>query len=433
MSDLLVHGGSVISGTVIPSGNKNSVLPIICASILTDKPIMLKNVPDIKDVENLVDFMKNIGSKIEWDKEAGVMRLQNDKIDEKAAREGFPLNMFGAALLLGALCGRFKKVSIKSKIKGCSLGMRPLDPHIEVMKKFGAKVMRDGTIDISFSHLKGTLCWTDHQSVTATENALMIAVMADGTSELVNAACEPHVQDLCGFLVKMGAKIEGIGSNRLLITGVKSLDGCEFEITSDHHEITTFLSLGAMTGGEIHVEKAIPQHFPLIVETFKKLGVKIEYEGDTAIVREGQSFEIEKPFTENLIQRIEVAPWPYFPVDLMPLMIAMSVKAKGEIWFWNKFFYEWGLFWISELVKFGAKMMLCDQYRLLVVGPSKIRGTTIHCPDIIRATVALVMTAMVAEGDSKLLNVDTIFRAHPNFFEKLTALGAQMEVVEGKC
>jgi UDP-N-acetylglucosamine 1-carboxyvinyltransferase len=430
MSDILVHGGSVLSGTVVPSGNKNSVLPLLCATLLTDQPITLNNVPNIKDVEKLVDFMKSIGSKIDWDQKAETMKVLNDDIDEKAASEDFPLNMFGAALLLGALAGRFRKVSIKTQVKGCSLGMRPLDPHIEVMQKFGAKVTRNGSTDISFSSLKGTLCWTDHQSVTATENAIMIATVAQGTSDLVNAACEPHVQDLCNFLVKMGAKIEGIGSNRLRITGVKSLGGCEFEISSDHHEITTFLALGAMTGGEIRVERAVPHHFPLIVDTFRKLGVVVEYEGDTAIVEKGQSFEIEKPFTENMIQRIEIAPWPYFPVDLMPLMIALSLKAKGEIWFWNKLFYEWGLFWIPELVKLGAKMMLCDQYRLLVLGPAHLKGTTIQCPDIIRATVALVMAAMAAEGDSTLKDVDMIFRAHPDFFEKLKGLGAKVEEVE---
>lgn len=430
MSDLIVHGGTILSGTVVPSGNKNSVLPVLCATLLTDQTVTLRNVPTIKDVEKLVDFMKSIGSKIDWDQKSETMKVLNDTIDEKAAGEEFPLNMFGAALLLGALAGRFKKVSIKSQVKGCSLGMRPLDPHIEVMEKFGAQVKRGASTDILFSSLKGTLCWTDHQSVTATENAIMMASVAKGTSDLTNAACEPHVQDLCHFLVKMGAKIEGIGSNRLIITGVESLGGCDFEITSDHHEITTFLALGAMTGGEIRVERAIPQHFPLIVETFRKLGVIVEYEGDTAIVKQGQSFEIEKPFTENMIQRIEIAPWPYFPVDLLPLMISLSVKAKGEIWFWNKIFYEWGLFWIPELVKLGAKMIMCDQFRIMVLGPSRLKGTTIQCPDIIRATVALVMATMAAEGDSRLKNVDSIFRAHPDFFEKLKSIGARVETVE---
>jgi len=430
MSDLKVVGGSVISGTVTPSGNKNSVLPVMCATILTEEPVTLRNVPEISDVAKLVDFMTNIGSNIEWDKKSGVMTIINDSLDEKAAQEGFPLGMFGAVLLLGPLSARFGKVVIKSQVKGCSLGMRPLDPHFIMMEKFGAKITRNCNTEISFDNPKGSFIWTDHQSVTTTENAIMMAVLAKGVTEFVNAACEPHVQDLCNFLNSLGAKIEGIGSNRLVINGVGKLGGGEFDISSDHHEITTFLALGAMTGGEVRVKKAIPQHFPLIIDTFKKLGVEIEYDGDTAIVRKDQSFEVQKTYENNLMQRIEIAPWPYFPVDLLPLMIALSLKSKGEVWFWNKMYYEWGLFWLPELVKLGAKIMMCDQYRVLMLGPCELKGTIIKCPDIIRATVALVMAAMAAKGESTLQGVDTIFRAHPGFFEQLTKLGGDLEVID---
>ena len=430
MSDLVVKGGKRIEGTITPSGNKNAVLPIICATLLTGEVVTIDNVPEITDVQKLLDFMESIGSKVEWKKGEKQLKIQNDNLDEEAAQKGFPLGMFGAVLLLGPLASRFKKVIIKTKVKGCSLGVRPIDPHLVMMEKFGAKIERNHETVVSFSKLEGSRFWPDHQSVTTTENAIMLAVLAKGETVIVNAACEPHVQDLCNFLVGLGADIEGIGSNRLIINGVRSLSGGTFRISSDHHEITTFLALGAMTGGRVEVRDALPEHFPLIVDTFAKLGVSVTYDGDTAIVERNQSFEIEQPFTKNMIPKIEVAPWPYFPVDLLPLMIALSVKSKGQIWFWNKMYYEWGLFWLPELVKLGAKIMMCDQYRVLVIGPNDLKGTKLECPSIIRATVALTMAAMAAEGESYLHDVDTIFRAHPGFFDTLVKLGADLSVVD---
>jgi UDP-N-acetylglucosamine 1-carboxyvinyltransferase len=267
--------------------------------------------------------------------------------------------------------------------------------------------------------------WADYMSVTTTENFLNAAVLATGKSTMVNAACEPHVQELCLFLNQMGAKVSGIGTNTLEINGVESLSGTEYTIKSDHHEITTFLALGAMTGGEIRVENSLPEYFPLINRAFQKLGVTIEYEGTTAIVRENQPLIVEKPFTRNLLPKVEAAPWPYFPVDLMPLMMALAVKAKGEIMFWNKI-YEGGLFWVPTLLEFGAKVTLCDPHRVIVFGGIQLEPAKVKAPDIIRATIALAMVALATEGTSAINSAETIKRAHPHFSEKLQSLGAEI-------
>ncbi|PIY18284.1 hypothetical protein COZ14_00565 [Candidatus Dojkabacteria bacterium CG_4_10_14_3_um_filter_Dojkabacteria_WS6_41_9] len=223
----------------------------------------------------------------------------------------------------------------------------------------------------------------------------------------------------------MGAKIDGIGASTLVINGEKKLHGTEYTIGSDHHEITTFLALGAMTGGEIKVYDALPQHFPLIVRSFKKLGVEIEYEGTTAIVRENQPLIIEKPFTSNMLQKIEAAPWPYFPVDLMPLLVALAIKAKGEIMFWNKV-YEGGLFWAPEIMKFGAKIALADPHRMIVFGGEKLEPAQVDAPNIIRAAIALTMLALAIDGTSTIRSADSIKRAHPNFAGKLQEIGADI-------
>jgi UDP-N-acetylglucosamine 1-carboxyvinyltransferase len=263
-------------------------------------------------------------------------------------------------------------------------------------------------------------------SVTTTENFIMAASLAEGVCVMNNSASEPHVQELCNFLVKQGAKIEGIGSSKLTITGVKKLSGTDYTLLSDHHEITTLLALGAMTGGEIRVNKAIPEHFPLINKMFAKLGVKITYEGDTAIVKAGQNLIIEKPYTSNFLPKIEAAPWPYFPVDLLPLMVALSTKAKGSIMFWNKV-YEGGLHWIPEMNKFGTEIIMADPHRIIVYGDKPLSPANVTSPDIIRVAVALMMVALTIKGKSVINNAQSIKRAHPNFVENLQKLGADIK------
>lgn len=426
MSDLIVRGGNVLSGEITPAGNKNSALPILCASLLTNDDITIRNLPDLTDVNKLIELLVSMGSKIEWNKDECVLRINNSGFSNELGKEGFPMGMRGAVLLLGPLVTRMKNIEVRKEIGGCALGIRELDPHIEVIKGLGAIIDDGDTLKINISNgLKGGFLWQDYMSVTTTENFAMAASKAEGVSTMVNAASEPHVQDLCNFLVSMGAEIEGIGSSTLKITGVKELHGTDFTISSDHHEITTLLALGAMTGGEVRVKKAEPEFFPLINKTFKKFGLDIKYEGETAIVKATKRLVIEQPYTKNMLQKIEAAPWPYFPVDLMPLMIALAVKSEGNIMFWNKL-YEGGLFWIPEMMKFGAHIVMCDPFRIIVFGNKPLKPATVDSPNIIRATVALMMVALTIEGESIIKDADSIKRAHPNFVENLQKLGADI-------
>ncbi len=429
MKTIEITGGIPLDGTITPSGNKNSVLPALCASILTKETVTLKNVPELLDVRKIVELLESLGSKIEWDKEKNTISLNNKNLCLKGDKQSLPLGMRASLLLISPILSRFKKITIDTEIGGCTLGIREIDQHISLLKDLGARIEKhNSTLSLSLQNsYKAANLWPDYASVTATENIIMAAVLAEGTTVINNAAAEPHVQDLCNLLNRMGANISGIGSSKLKIQGVKNLHGTEFVISSDHHEITTFLALGAMTGGRIEVKNAEPKHFPLIIKEFEKLGVKIDYEGTTAIVEKDQSFEPQKSFTENFIPRIQAAPWPYFPADLLPLMISLSLKTKGPTRFWNKV-YEGGLFWVQELLKFGAKIEMSDPHRIIVLGPCRLHsGGEIDCPYIIRATVALTMTAMAAPGKTKLSNIDTIYRAHPNFFENLRSLGAKIE------
>ena len=427
MSDLIVNGGKPLSGTITPSGNKNSVLPILCATLLTDEPVTLLNVPAITDVEKLVAFFQEQGSRIAWDQPAGTMRVDHSTFDARRLEGELPSGMRSSVLLFAPLLQRMKKITLPTNAKGCSLGIRELDPHLEILEKLGAKISHDGALTLALpKKFRGARHWPDYMSVTATENFVMAAALAEGTSVIINAASEPHVQDLCAVLVGMGAKISGIGTSQLTVEGVKKLRGGTFRINTDYHEVVTFLALGAITGGEVKVKHSLPHHFDLITRSFEKLGVVIEHHRDTAVVRANQRLVIEAPFTTNLLPKIEAAPWPYFPVDLLPCMIALSVRAKGQIHFWNKV-YEGGFTWMSELAKFGAHVVVSDPHRVIVFGDKPLRPTVVDAPYIIRAAVALYMVAASIPGRSVVKNADTIKRAHPNFVENLRSLGADVE------
>ncbi len=427
MADLIVHGGKPLTGTIIPSGNKNSILPVFCATLLTDEPVTLKNVPDITDLNKLVAFFQSQGSKIDWNRERGEMRVCHATFKSTLENDELPQDMRSTVLLYPALLHRLRKITIQANTKGCSLGVREIDPHLEILSALGAIVNEGDPLVIGLPHgFKGARHWCDYMSVTVTENFAMVASLAAGESTLINAASEPHVQDLCAALVAMGAKIDGIGTSMLKITGVKKLHGAEITINSDYHEIVTFLALGAITGGEVRVEKALPHHFDLITKAFKKLGVMIEHEGDAVIVRRNQRLVIETPFTTNLLPKIEAAPWPYFSVDLLPLMIALSTRCDGTIHFWNKV-YENGFSWIPELAKFGAHALVSDPHRIVVFGNRPLRPAVVDSPYIIRAAVALYMVAAAIPGQSVVRNAEIIKRAHPRFVENLRTLGAEVE------
>ncbi len=427
MADLIVNGGKPLAGTITPSGNKNSVLPIFCATLLTDEPVTLRNVPDITDLNKLVAFFREQGSKIEWDRATGVMRIDHSTFKAALANDELPSDMRSTVLLYPALLQRFGKISLNSNAKGCSLGVREIDPHLEILRALGAKITEGDPLVISLPRgFRGARHWLDYMSVTVTENFAMAAAIATGTSTLINAASEPHVQDLCAALVAMGAKIEGLGTSMLKVTGVKKLHGATITISTDYHEVVTFLALGAITGGEVRVKKSLPHHFDLITRAFAKLGVAVEHEGDTAIVRKKQTLRVEQPFTSNLLAKIEAAPWPYFSVDLLPLMIALSTRAEGTIHFWNKV-YENGFSWMPELAKFGAHIVVSDPHRIVVFGNRPLHAATVDSPYVIRAAVALTMVAASIPGRSVVRNAEIIKRAHPHFVENLRSLGAELE------
>lgn len=427
MANLIVHGGKPLSGTIIPSGNKNAVLPILCATLLTDEPVTLRNVPAITDIEKLVAFFRKIGSRIDWDRDAKTMRLDHSDTGVDFDPDSLPQGMRSAVLLFAPLLQRFKEVKLDSNPKGCALGIRELDPHLEILSRLGAKVGHNGELKLSIEdRFEGASHWADYMSVTTTETFLMAAATAKGSSTLTNAASEPHVQDLCRFLQSMGAEIEGIGTSVLTVTGVDALSGAETAISSDHHEVATFLALGAATGGTVQVTDSGPEHFALINRSFSKLGVAITYEGSTAICGPNQDLRIQQPFTSNLLPKIEAAPWPYFPVDLLPPMVALATQAEGVMHFWNKV-YEGGFAWLPELVKFGAHAVVSDPHRVIIFGQRPMRPAIVEAPYIIRAAVALYMTAASIEGRSIVKNADPIRRAHPQFAENLRKLGAEIE------
>jgi len=427
MADLIVNGGKPLSGTITPSGNKNSALPIVCATLLTDEPVHLQNVPAITDLDKIVAFLTAHGSKISWDKASGEMHLDHSGFRSELASHELPQDMRSTVLLYPALLRRLKKITITANAQGCSLGVREIDPHLEIFAKLGAVIDAGEPLVIALPDgFQGNRHWCDYMSVTVTENFLMAASVAKGTSTLINAASEPHVQDLCAMLISMGAKIEGVGTSMLRVEGVERLRGCSARINTDYHEVVTFLALGAITGGEVRVKNSLPHHFDLITRAFKKLGVVIEHEGTDAIVRRNQSLVIEAPFTTNLLPKIEAAPWPYFSVDLLPLMIALSTRATGTIHFWNKV-YENGFSWMPELAKFGAHVLVSDPHRINVFGNRPLRPAVVDAPYVIRAAIALYMVAASIPGRSVVKNADTIKRAHPRFVENLRALGADVE------
>jgi UDP-N-acetylglucosamine 1-carboxyvinyltransferase len=427
MADLIVNGGKPLSGTIVPSGSKNSVLPILCATLLASEPVRLLNVPAITDLEKLVDFFAAQGSRITWDKARGEMRIDHTKFSADGLKAEMPTGMRSTVLLFAPLLWRMKKIVMPASAKGCSLGIRELDPHLEILQALGAVIARDGSLTLTLDgRFRGARHWQDYMSVTATENFIMAAVLATGSATLINAASEPHVQELCSVLNAMGANIEGMGTSMLRIEGVPRLHGGTFTINTDYHEVITFLALGAITGGEVRVERSLPQHFDLINRAFAKLGVTLEHDGATAIVRRGQRLAVAPPFTSNLLTKIEAAPWPYFPVDLLPCLIALSVRARGEVHFWNKV-YEGGFTWLPELAKFGAHVVVCDPHRVIVFGDKPLRPAVVEAPYVIRAAVALYMVAASIPGQSVVRNAEIITRAHPRFVENLQALGAEVD------
>ncbi|MFN3513520.1 MAG: UDP-N-acetylglucosamine 1-carboxyvinyltransferase [Phenylobacterium sp.] len=431
MTNLIVRGGRPLRGEITPSANKNAVLPVLCATLLTDEPVVLHRVPDITDVRKLLDFFGNLGSRVEMDFETGTLRLHHGAgLDPKAAH--LPLGMRSSIMLIPPLLHRFGRASLEEDVTGCTLGSREIDPHIEVFRAFGAEVTseRAATVISLEGGFSATRHWLDYASVTTTENFVLCAAAAKGASRLTNAACEPHVQEFCDFLRRMGARIEGVGGSRLDVEGVSGLRGVEFTFADDFHEVATFLAMGAMTGGEIAVRNGSVEQFPLLDRTFAKFGVEVIHENGWSRAHIDGRLKVREPFTSNILTKVEAAPWPYVPADLLPIFIALGVRAEGQAMFWNKV-YDGALGWHAELGKFGAHALLCDPHRLIVFGGKPLTPAKVESPYIIRVAIALFMIAASIDGESTILNAAPIQRAHPRFVENLNALGADVSWVAG--
>ncbi|KAF1043129.1 UDP-N-acetylglucosamine 1-carboxyvinyltransferase [Xylophilus sp.] len=429
MSHLIVHGGRPLRGRIEPSANKNAVLPVLCATLLSDQPIRLSNVPDITDVRKILAIFLELGSTVQVDYAAGTLFLHHAATRFDPAVHRLPEEMRSSIMLVPPLLARFGVARLEDDVKGCTLGVREIDPHVEVFRRFGCTVERgDGSLVIRRGEsLHANDHWLDYASVTTTENFVLAGAGAAGSSTLTNAASEPHVQEFCRFMQRLGVLIDGAGTSRVTVHGGTTYREVEeFRFEEDFHEITTFLALGAITGGDVQVRNSAVAQFPLIDRTFAKFGVEVAHEDGWSTTRHSGPLAVQQPFTANTLTKVEAAPWPYFPADLLPIFIALGVRSQGSALFWNKV-YDGALGWAGELSKFGAHVFQSDPHRLITFGGRPLVPATVESPYIIRVAIALLMVASSIEGRSVICNAGPIRRAHPGFIENLRSLGAEVE------
>jgi UDP-N-acetylglucosamine 1-carboxyvinyltransferase len=435
MANLIVHGGTPLTGRITPSANKNAVLPILCATLLTREPVRLLGIPEITDVRKILDIFRSLGSKVAVDYATGVLDVHHLDTQFDPRTHHLPEEMRSSVMLVPPLLARFGVARIENDVQGCTLGVREIDPHVEVMERFGCHVerSREALLIHADGGLKANHHWLDYASVTTTENFVLCAALAQGgggTSTLMNAASEPHVQEFCNFMTLLGAQIEGIGTSRLTVQGVDRLGGGEYRFAEDFHEAVTFMALGAITGGCITVKNSAPEQFPLIDRTFAKFGVQVVHEGGWSHTVVDGPLRVKEPFTKNILPKIEAAPWPYLPVDLLPIFVALGVRAEGNMMYWNKV-YEGAMGWTSELSKFGAHAFQSDPHRIITFGGKPLAPAEVESPYIIRVAIALLMLATSIPGRSVIHNATPVRRAHPRFAENITRLGARVDWVEG--
>jgi len=424
VEELLIEGGHPLRGSITPSGNKNAALPVLAACLLTDEPIVLRNLPDIQDVHVMGELLAATGAEVEH-LDSHTWRLHARRVCPPAFdRERFR-RIRGSILLVGPMLARLGRVELPAP-GGDVIGRRRVDTHFLAFRKLGVEVEADDVFRLRVRRLRGADILLDETSVTGTENAIMAAVLAEGTTVIRNAACEPHVQDLCNFLNGLGAQIEGIGSNLLTIQGVERLRGGEFTIGPDYIEVGSYIAMAAATGGEVRIHNAAPHYLLMIRYIFERLGVRVEVEGEDVFVPGGQPLEVLSDLG-GAILKVADAPWPAFPADLMSISIVLATQAKGTVLFHEKMF-ESRLYFVDKLIFMGARIVLCDPHRCLVQGPSPLHGDVLVSPDI-RAGMALVGAALCAQGQSVIRNVEQIDRGYERVEEKLYSLGAHIERV----
>ena len=422
----LVQGGRPLKGTVRPAGNKNAALPILAATVLADGPVDLDNIPRIRDVETMLALLLDLGATSEWTGPNAV-RIDTRNLKPKVLDPALCAKIRASILLAGPLLARFGSVTLPPP-GGDVIGRRRVDTHFLALEHLGASVMVGDRYELEAKQLKGDDIFLDEPSVTGTENALMAAVMAKGRTVLRNAACEPHVQDLARALVAMGADISGIGSNIYTIEGGRPLAGTPYTIGPDHIEIGSFIGLAAVTNGDVSIEPVRSEDLRSTILAFERLGIRPRIEGNRLSVSPGQERRI-RPDLGGHVPKLEDGPWPAFPADVMSTTIVTATQCAGMLLVFEKMF-ESRLFFVDKLIGMGARIVLCDPHRAVISGPSALKGGTVESPDI-RAGMAMLLAALAAEGPSTIHNVGQIERGYERIDERLRALGAQIERVDG--
>ena len=421
----LIEGGRSLHGRIRAAGNKNGALPILAACLLTTEPVTLRNVPRIVDVDTMLELLNDLGADADW---TGLNEVQVHAADvtKQELDEELCSRMRASFLLTGPLLARLGAVSAPPP-GGDVIGRRRLDPHIHALAELGASIDINGGYEMQTEGLRGRRIFLDEASVMATENAVMAASLAQGETVIGNAACEPHVQDLCRFLRSLGAEIDGIGSNVITVRGVQRLRGGEWRIACEHVEVASFIGLAAVTAGDVTIDDVVPEDLAPILPSFERLGVQVELDGTTLRVPPGQELVV-KDDLGGQIPKIEDGPWPAFPADLTSIALAVATQAHGTVLIFEKMF-ENRLFFVDKLVSMGARIILCDPHRAVVTGPATLFGQRMASPDI-RAGMAMVIAALCAEGTSTIGNVGEIDRGYERIDERLRSLGAAIERIE---
>ena len=433
MASFIIEGGHLLQGTITPQGAKNEALEVICATLLTEDAVTIENIPDIRDVNNLIQLLRDIGVKVKAGDKTGTYTFQADALDLKYLQsDAFVDNcaeLRGSVMMIGPLLARMGKAVI-TKPGGDKIGRRRLDTHFLGFEKLGAKFIHiegRNVYEIEAKNLKGTYMLLDEASVTGTANIVMAAVFAKGTTTIYNAACEPYIQQLCHLLNRMGANITGIGSNLLTIVGVKKLHGAEHRILPDMIEVGSFIGMAAMCGDGIRIKDVSVKDLGIIPDAFRKLGVKIKVEGDDLFISRQKHYEIQS-FIDGTIMTLADAPWPGLTPDLLSVLIVVATQARGSVLF-HQTMFESRLFFVDKLIDMGAQIILCDPHRAVVVGHDRkitLRGGRMSSPDI-RAGIALLIAAMSAKGTSRIDNIEQIDRGYEHIEDRLNALGASIK------
>jgi len=421
----VVEGGRRLHGRIRPSGNKNAALPMLAATLLTDEPVVLENVPDIRDVHTLIELLRHLGAEVHWSAPNEVTvcarNVRSTELDPKQAAR-----IRASILLAGPMLARTGRIRLPPP-GGDVIGRRRLDTHFLAFQRLGASIevrAAPPVFELRAERLVGTDIFLDEPSVTATENALMAAALARGTTRLRNAAAEPHVQDLARMLVGMGCRIDGIGTGILEIEGTERLRGGRFRISPDHIEVGSFIGLAVVTRSELWIEDAVPEHLDAILIGFERLGVRVEWHDGVLRVPAEQERRVRPDFGGH-VPKIDDGPWPAFPADLTSIAVVTATQCEGTILIHEKMF-ESRLFFVDKLIAMGARIVLCDPHRVLVIGPAPLRPAIVDSPDI-RAGMALLIAALGADGRSEIYNIGQIERGYERIDDRLRALGARIE------